>query len=121
MRMLRCGIGIANRLEAVRRYAYSSLVSNILAHFIRSTGWRARAMPPSNSPHLFVPTFIDAGMGEQGRCGIVVTKEFDNNFRPGAVAADMPLVVDKPVDFGVQDFSERCQLCAEYCPSHAIS
>ena len=119
-RMIKCGIGIANRLEAARKYAYSSLVSTIIAHFIRCTGWQARALPPSNSPYLVVPTFIDAGIGEQGRCGFVVTKEFGNNFRPGAVATDMPLALDKPVDFGIQDFCDKCLLCAEHCPSGAI-
>ena len=34
---------------------------------------------------------------------------------------DMPLTLDKPVNFGVQDFCEKCHLCANYCPVGAIS
>ncbi len=121
LRMLRRGIGVANSLESGWTYAYSSLVSVIVAHFIRGTGWRARALPAENAPYLVVPTFVDAGIGEQGRCSFVVTKEFGNNFKPAAVATDMPLALDKPVDFGIQDFCEKCHYCADYCPSGAIS
>ena len=119
--MISCGTGIAKSVEVGWKYAYGSVVSIIVAHFIRSIGWRARALPPENAPYLVVPTFIDAGIGEQGRTCHVVTKEFGNNFRPGAVATDMPLALDKPVDFGLQDFCDRCLLCADYCPSGAIT
>jgi reductive dehalogenase len=120
LEMLKRGTGIANSMESGWIYAYSSLVSIVMARFIRSTGWRARALPSENAPYLVVPTFVDAGVGEQGRCSFVVTKEFGNNFKPSAVATDMPLALDKPVDFGVQDFCEKCMVCAEYCPADAI-
>lgn len=40
---------------------------------------------------------------------------------PGGIGTDLPLVPDKPVDFGLQDFCEKCSLCAEKCPSGALS
>jgi len=121
MAMEKCGVGVANSLESGWRYAYGSLVAVIMAQFIRGLGWRTRALPSENAPYLVVPTFVDAGIGEQGRCSFVVTKEFGNNFKPSAVATDMPLALDNPVDFGIQDFCEKCHLCADYCPSGAIS
>ena len=108
-------------IEAGWRYSLTSLVSITLANLIRSWGFRARALPPENSPYMVVPTFIDAGMGEQGRMGICVSKEFGNNYRPAGVATDLPLVVDKPVDFGLQDFCDKCMVCADACPSGAIT
>lgn len=119
--MMASGDGIPQHLEIGWIYTYASLLSVIVAHFIRSLGWRAKALSSENSPYLVVPTFVDAGIGEQGRCSYVVTKEFGNNFRPGAVVTDMPLAIDKPVDFGVQDFCRKCKICAESCPSGAIS
>jgi len=119
--MMASGDGISEHLEVGWMYAYASLVSVIVAQFIRSLGWRTKALPPENSPVLIVPTFVDAGIGEQGRTCHVITKEFGNNFRPGAVATDMPLAIDKPVDFGLQDFCEKCKICADECPSGAIS
>jgi len=111
--------GLGQFFEVGFRYAYGSLVSSIMGNLIRNLGWRATPLP-NVSPYLVVPTFIDAGIGEQGRCGIVITKEFGNAFRPGAVATDMPLATDKPVDFGLQDFCEKCQICVDTCPSKAI-
>ena len=108
-------------IEVGWKYSLSSLISITLANLIRSWGFRARALPPENSPYMVPPTFIDAGMGEQGRMGICLTKEFGNNFRPAGVATDMPLNVDKPVDFGLQDFCDKCMVCADACPSGAIT
>jgi reductive dehalogenase len=118
--MMASGTGIAANFEVGWKYAYASFLSVILAQFIRAMGWKTRALPPSNSPYLVPPVFVDAGIGEFGRCGFVVTKEFGNNFRPGAVATNMPLAVDKPVDFGLQDFCTKCKICADMCPSGAI-
>lgn len=118
--MMGSGNGIGENFEVGWKYGFASFISIVLAHFIRSLGWRTRALPQSNAPYIVPPVFIDAGIGELGRCGYVVTKEFGNNFRPGAVATDMPLAVDRPVDFGLQDFCSKCKICADACPSGAI-
>jgi len=114
------GNGYIPSIEVGWRYALTSLISVTLANLIRSLGFRARALTPENSPFMVVPTFIDAGIGEQCRMGHVITKEFGNNFRPAAVATDMPMVIDKPVDFGLQDFCDKCEVCVEACPVGAI-
>lgn len=108
-------------VEAGWKYSLTSLLAITLANLIRSWGFRARALPPENSPYMVPPMFIDAGMGEQGRMGICVTKEFGNNFRPAGVATDLPLIIDKPVDFGLQDFCDKCKVCADACPSGAVT
>jgi ferredoxin len=119
--VMRAGDHYVLCIEVGWRYALTSLVAFTLANLIRSWGFRARPLPSENAPYMVVPTFIDAGMGEQGRMGICVTKEFGNCFRPAAVATDMPLVADKPVDFGLQGFCESCKICADACPVGAIT
>ena len=108
-------------VEAGWKYSLTSLLAITLANLIRSWGYRARALPPENSPYMVPPMFIAAGMGEQGRMGICLTKEFGNNFRPAGVATDLPLNIDEPVDFGLQDFCDKCMVCADACPSGAIT
>ena len=36
------------------------------------------------------------------------------------VTTDLPLVPDKPIDFGLQDFCSKCRKCARECPAQAI-
>jgi ferredoxin len=112
--------GLSANWEAGWTYSYASFISYVIADYIRSLGWEARAIPTVNTPYLVAPMFVDCGVGEHGRCGYVVTKEFGNNWRPGGIATNLPLVPNRPVDFGLQDFCEKCGICAEKCPPGAI-
>ncbi|MCK5098951.1 MAG: 4Fe-4S dicluster domain-containing protein, partial [Desulfobacteraceae bacterium] len=37
-----------------------------------------------------------------------------------AVLTDMPLIPDKPVSLGVEEFCKSCKKCADSCPSKSI-
>ena len=41
-------------------------------------------------------------------------------FKSGVVTTDMPLTPDRPIDFGLQDFCNKCTKCARECPVGAI-
>ncbi len=113
--------GLGHAWEVGWTYSYATFISYAIADFIRRLGWQARPIPTLNTPYLVPPLFIGCGIGEDARCGYTVTKEFGNNWRPGGVATDLPLAPDRPVDFGLQDFCAKCGLCAETCPSGAIT
>jgi epoxyqueuosine reductase QueG len=49
-----------------------------------------------------------------------MTKAFGPRVRLGAVTTNLPLVPDKPVDIGVEDFCVICKKCATCCPSQSI-
>jgi len=103
-------------------YAKSRIVAFRLAAFIKELGYAARAHTPGTDYDLAVPPIlIDAGLGEQGRHSVVITPELGSNFRPAIVTTNIPMAVDKPIDFGVQDFCKTCKICAEQCPSGAIT
>jgi reductive dehalogenase len=106
--------------EVSWKYSCSALASTTVAEFIRRCGWRARALCRTNAPYSVIAAMVDTGMGEQGRHSMLITKEFGSWFILAAVATDMPLPSDKPVDFGLQDFCEKCTICAEICPQGAI-
>jgi reductive dehalogenase len=68
-----------------------------------------------------IPYAISAGLGELGRMNRLVNPIFGGNVRLGAVLTDLPMAVDKPIDFGLQAFCNRCKKCATSCPANAIS
>jgi ferredoxin len=112
--------GLSENWEVGWTYSYGTFISYAIADYIRTLGWDACAIPTLNTPYLVAPLFVDCGIGEDARCGYTVSKEFGNNWRPGGIVTDLPLLPDKPVDFGLQDFCEKCGICAETCPSGAI-
>ena len=63
---------------------------------------------------------VDAGIGELGRFGYVITDKMGPRARIFACTTDMPLVPDKPIGLGVEEFCEGCLKCAQACPSKSI-
>jgi len=99
-------------------YSLTAFVAGVLAQYIRGLGWKA--LPLGNDTALSVPIAIDAGLGELSRAGIMITEEFGPRVRISKVFTDLPLVPDKPVEFGVWDFCMKCGKCAETCPGQAM-
>ena len=70
--------------------------------------------PPAMRYH--VPMAIDAGLGELGCHGILITRNFGRRVRISKVFTDLPLMPDKSVEFGVREMCEFCRKCAKACP-----
>ncbi len=100
-------------------YSRMAITASTLAEFIRALGYRA--LPAGNGVGLSIPIAIDAGLGQLGRLGLLVTPKYGPRVRLAKVITDMPLVPDAPIDFGVTEFCEVCKLCAEECPSGAVT
>jgi epoxyqueuosine reductase QueG len=69
---------------------------------------------------MLVPLAVDAGLGEVGRLGYLLTRKYGPRIRLSAVTTDLPLVPDAPVDIGVEDFCGICKKCGVCCPSKSI-
>lgn len=101
----------------------AAVVGARLERYVKELGYPARLHAPDSSRFdiLVPPVMVDAGLGEQGRFSFVITPEFGGNVRTAVITTNLPLEVDKPIDIGVRDFCKECKLCAEICPSKAIS
>ena len=106
-------------------YQHLGLVAETMANYINRLGWDAS---PQYGPSfvnkysvLMPPLLLRAGIGEVSRTGIILSPYLGLGFKAAAVLTNMPVVADKPVDFGLQHFCQECQICALSCPSHAIS
>lgn len=103
-------------------YSRSTIAARRLETFIKSLGYAARRHSPMDGYDLLgVPYLVKAGLGQQGRHGIVITPETGSNFRSAFVTTNLEMEIDQPIDFGVKEFCEHCKICAEICPSESIS
>jgi reductive dehalogenase len=100
-------------------YSRMAFVAGSLAQFIRELGYKA--IPSGNDTALSIPIAIEAGLGELGRNGLLVTEKFGPRVRLCKIFTDLPLVPDAPRFFGVTEFCRTCMKCADQCPSRAIS
>jgi len=98
-------------------YRMTDHISTKIANHIRSLGWDAEAAIHSM---LQIPAAVEAGLGQLGKHGSMISKELGSMYRLGAVVTNLPLVIDSPEEIGVDDFCARCQVCVTNCPPHAI-
>ena len=118
--MIKTGPVLPEYAEVSRAYLQLATISVTLAGYIRSLGYPARAHNLLNYQVLCVPVAIDAGMGQLGRHGLMLTKEFGSCLKLAVVTTDLPLTYDSTGDIGADAFCTHCKICAESCPSKAI-
>jgi epoxyqueuosine reductase len=96
-------------------------ISTKLAAFIRELGFPAWAHHNGSTQIQAIPTMYYCGFGELGRHGSLINPTHAANFRPGFVTTNLPLQYDSPLEFGVQDYCENCNICRNNCPGDAIA
>ncbi len=108
-------------VETAKKYVEAAKISIIAADYIRRLGYPARAhIAGSNYQAVLPPLGWQAGLGEMGRMGILVTFKYGPRARLGLITTDLPLIPDRPEVRGILDFCERCKKCAINCPGKAI-
>jgi reductive dehalogenase len=107
-------------IESMNNYAKGAYIATQLASFMANLGYSSTASHLRHYEALLVPMAVDAGLGELGRHGYLITKGFGSRVRLGAVTTDLPLISDKSVDIGVENFCTICRKCALCCPSGSI-
>ena len=107
--------------QSMRSYMRGGEIAGILAEHIRGLGHVARSQTNADSQVLQIPLILLAGLGEMSRIGELVLNPFVGpRFKSVVITTNLPLTIDKPIDFGLQDFCNKCLKCARECPCHAI-
>ena len=99
-------------------YSKDALVLLATAQWLINLGYQA--VPSLNDTALAIPLAIQAGLGEYGRHGLVITPEYGPRVRFGKIFTDAPLAVAEQVSFGVSEFCAVCRQCTDACPPSAI-
>lgn len=107
---------------SMRAYLRFSLLGGVMARQLRNLGYKAKAHSVMDGEVLQPPLLLLAGLGEVSRIGEVILNPYlGPRLKSGVVTTDLPMVHDKPIDFGLQKFCDACKKCARECPSGAIT
>jgi reductive dehalogenase len=107
--------------DAADRSGYENrqMVWERMFNFIKGLGYKAEMMPGFMTPTI--PFALMAGLGEMGRMNRLVSPLYGGAIRLETILTDLPLALDKPIDFGLQEFCRGCKKCAKACPANALS
>ncbi|MEJ2120717.1 MAG: reductive dehalogenase domain-containing protein [Alphaproteobacteria bacterium] len=107
--------------QSMRAYLRGADIAGVMGDVVRQLGFPARSQTNVDSDVLHIPLVLQAGLGEMSRIGELVLNPFMGpRTKTVVMTTDMPLAVDKPIDFGLQYFCSNCTKCARECPCDAI-
>jgi ferredoxin len=108
-------------MESAKQYVEAGRVAVQLATALRRMGYEARAHIDGNYRVIAPLVARDAGLGEIGRMGLLMTPRQGPRVRLGVVTTSLELTPDERVPSeAVMDFCTICKKCAENCPSKSI-
>lgn len=109
-------------MESAQQYLNAGAIAVQLSECIQNLGYPARAHIDGNYRVVCPLVARDAGLGEIGRMGLMMTPELGPRVRIAVVTTDLPLIADqRQPDPTMHDFCLKCRKCADICPSQAIS
>lgn len=109
-------------IEVHKQYNRGTAAARLLADWIRARGYDAIGHGgPGAGPIQMVPAAIAAGLGELGKHGSLINRDYGSSFRLAAVLTDAPIAETSPDSFGVDDFCYGCRVCTDACPPDAIA
>jgi len=108
-------------MESAQQYLAAGTIAVQIASFIRRLGWEAEAHIDGNYKVVCPLVARDAGLGEIGRMGLLMTPTLGPRVRIAVVTTDLPLEMDqRNFDPSVLHFCGICSKCADICPPRAI-
>ncbi len=92
-----------------------------LAEYILSLGYRVQVSGPTWQFGPMIPMFVEAGLGQLGANGQLLSPHFGSRARLQIVLTNARVTCDRPVDYGIHNYCQLCQVCTLRCPGRAIT
>ena len=91
-----------------------------LVEFINEMGFSAQISGPAWHFGPMIPMFVEAGLGQLGVNGQLLSPHFGSRARLQVIITNAPIKYDSAEDYGIYKFCELCQVCFMRCPGKAI-
>ncbi len=109
-------------LETSHKYLKSGEIAVQIASFIRRLGYEARAHIDGDYRVVCPLVARDAGLGDIGRMGLLMTAGQGARVRIAVVTTNLDLDIDRnKIEHSMTEFCRICKKCASTCPGNAIS
>lgn len=111
---------MSTMIETSDKYLKLAVMGLQMAGYLRNLGYSSRNHMDGN--YLVIAPVIaqDAGLGEIGRHGLLLTPEFGGRQRIGVVTTDLELMPDEVTPMNLNEFCDHCGRCIRTCPGKAI-
>ncbi|MFX0148494.1 MAG: hypothetical protein ACFE8E_12210 [Candidatus Hodarchaeota archaeon] len=109
-------------LEVMRVYATLGEAVNDIARWLRKKGVRCQSNHPLGGLVCTPPLAAKAGMGAQGRNGMLITPEFGPRQRLAPIFIEERLFdfTDNSDHIWIEEICITCHVCQKNCPANAI-
>ena len=101
-------------------YARQGPLTVKLVDYIHSLGYQCQVSGPTWHYGPMIPMFVDAGLGQLGANGQLLSPHFGSRARLQIIFTDAKLTHDQPVDYGIHSFCQECKVCVDRCPGRAL-
>jgi ferredoxin len=91
-----------------------------LTDLIRSLGYRVQVSGPTWHYGPMIPMFVEAGLGSLGANGQLLSPHNGSRARLQIIFTDAQVTYDQPIDYGIHNFCQVCQVCVQRCPGRAL-
>jgi epoxyqueuosine reductase len=93
-----------------------------LIAFLGARGYRGQVVagPIGINMVKVLPYAEEAGLGQMGLNGQLLSPYFGSRWHPFAFSTDALVTPDGPRDFGIPKLCDSCQVCVRRCPGRAI-
>lgn len=111
---------MSTMIETSDKYLKLGVMGLQMASYLRRLGYPSRNHMDGN--YLVIAPLLarDAGLGELGRHGLLLTPAFGGRQRIGVVTTDLELIADEVTPMHLSDFCDYCGRCIRTCPGKSI-